>query len=1197
MSTLARLSFWISPQHQAAFAAAYERLAVPLLRRLECQETAASPPRSSPEGVFSRFFATQTSGQVALWKKALRGDAEWSAILGHLAQVAGADPLRHCLEVCSTPAGPGRAAEAGGGYHQGEWHCFTVQDGLPSSLILQILQDQQGRLWLRTYDEGVCCYDGQQFRTFAAEDGLVDNEVTFMLEDRQGDLWFATQKGLCRCDGQRFEIFTAEDGLAEGAVASMLEDQQGRLWCRTQDGQVSRREGGRFLNLAAVGGPLEGTVVHFMLADSRGTLWFATEKEGVIRCEGEAFRRFTPAAGLPHLAVTSIAEDQRGNLWFGTGDGLACFEGRHFKAFTAGLPGGAVTVLLVDRRNRVWFTVAQGLSCFDGQQCKTFVAEGPQAHCAVNGALEDHQGQLWFSTQGSGVWRFDGQQLKAFTPREGLGHNRVWGACEDQRGNLWFGTWGGGLNRYDGGRLTSFAREQGLAGEEVEDICQDHQGRLWFATRDGGASCFDGRQFANYTTRQGLAADSLWAICEDRRGRLWLGSNGAGASCFDGERFRTYTTQDGLAHNIVWALCEDGRGRLWFTTQGGGVSCFDGEQFRTYTTQDGLPDNRVWSALEDRQGRLWFATWAGVSCFDGQTFRAYTTADGLAHDNVWCLLEDREGKLWFGTWGGGVSRFDGERFTTFTKQDGLADNNVRSICQSREGHLWFSTYGGGVSRFDGQVFQTLSRRDGLAHDAVQKVLQDREGRIWIATEGGVTRYIPGTAPPAIHLRGVVADRRYEPEESIAISASQKLIAFEFQGASFTTPPRRLAYVYRLAGREEAWHTTYQRRVEYSGLPVGTYTFQVRAVDRDLNYSAPLEVPLIVEPDPQQGRIEGLEAQLGQGEAQFIGNSRALRSAIEQLRAVAQTEMSVLVLGETGTGKGLAARAIHQLSRRQGGPFIQVNCGAIPEGLVESELFGHEKGAFTGAVARRVGRFELANRGTLFLDEVGDLPLEAQQALLQVLQEGTLQRVGGHQTIAVDVRVIAATNRDLRSAMAQGRFREDLFFRLGAFILSLPPLRQRREDIGLLVHHFAERFARHLNRPAPRIEAQVLRYLENYAWPGNVRELEHLVQRAVLLCEDNHIQLADVPLWGAALAPALPQARPLSSEASALSSLDDHLARSQSQSQEEERRLVLEALEACNWIVYGPRGAAQLLGIHPERLRRLMRKLGLKRPSL
>ncbi len=333
---------------------------------------------------------------------------------------------------------------------------------------------------------------------------------------------------------------------------------------------------------------------------------------------------------------------------------------------------------------------------------------------------------------------------------------------------------------------------------------------------------------------------------------------------------------------------------------------------------------------------------------------------------------------------------------------------------------------------------------------------------------------------------------------------------------------------------------------------------------------------------QLDRINALQAELSQTHDldQFIGQSASLQQALDQIHTVANTDVTALILGETGAGKGLAARAIHGLSARRDRPFVQVNCGAIPDGLIESELFGHEKGAFTGAVQRRIGRFELADGGTLFLDEIGDLPLASQQVLLHVLQDGTLQRVGGQRQIQVDVRVVAATNRNLREAMLNHSFREDLFFRLSAFTVHLPPLRQRREDIPFLVHHFVEKFARHLHRPIPRIDAAVLDYLQQYTWPGNVRELEHIAQRAILVCRDDRIQLHDIPGLEADQSTIAPTPDPI---VPALLPLD-----------EAERQLINKALQACNGIVYGERGAARLLGVHPEKLRAKMRKHGLKK---
>ena len=265
----------------------------------------------------------------------------------------------------------------------------------------------------------------------------------------------------------------------------------------------------------------------------------------------------------------------------------------------------------------------------------------------------------------------------------------------------------------------------------------------------------------------------------------------------------------------------------------------------------------------------------------------------------------------------------------------------------------------------------------------------------------------------------------------------------------------MAYIYRLKGHQDAWHPTYIRRVEWQHLPEGAYTFQVRAVDRDLNYSATAQLDLVIEPESFK---EGMAGVLSGGDEPFVGTSESIRQVQAQLEKVAATDWLVLIRGKTGTGKGLAARLLHRFSGRRDQPFIPVNCGAIPEGLVESELFGHERGAFTGAVSRRLGKVELANGGTLFLDEIGDMPLAAQVKVLRFLEERVFERVGSEESLAADVRIVAATNRDLEAAMQAGTFRQDLFFRLGAFSVELPPLSARQQDIPILVEHFIQRFA-------------------------------------------------------------------------------------------------------------------------------------------
>ncbi len=313
-----------------------------------------------------------------------------------------------------------------------------------------------------------------------------------------------------------------------------------------------------------------------------------------------------------------------------------------------------------------------------------------------------------------------------------------------------------------------------------------------------------------------------------------------------------------------------------------------------------------------------------------------------------------------------------------------------------------------------------------------------------------------------------------------------------------------------------------------------------------------------------------EIKLNHNFDEIIGRSGALKKVLHHVEQVAPTGTTVLILGETGTGKELIARAIHHLSPRRNRPLVKVNCAALPANLIESELFGHEKGAFTGAVARQVGRFELADGGTLFLDEIGDLPLELQAKLLRVLQEGEFERLGSSRTLKVDVRLLAATNRNLEQAVEESRFREDLYYRLSVFPVAVPPLRQRRDDLPLLVQHFVAKYGKKLGRQVTSVPGKVMEALTRYAWPGNVRELENVIERALILTRGAALRL-DAPLDGQAAGRARHTAVTL---------------------EEAERQHILAALEETHWRIEGPYGAALRLDINASTLRSRMRKLGI-----
>jgi transcriptional regulator with GAF, ATPase, and Fis domain len=323
---------------------------------------------------------------------------------------------------------------------------------------------------------------------------------------------------------------------------------------------------------------------------------------------------------------------------------------------------------------------------------------------------------------------------------------------------------------------------------------------------------------------------------------------------------------------------------------------------------------------------------------------------------------------------------------------------------------------------------------------------------------------------------------------------------------------------------------------------------------------------LVQPDGEERRFQ-----------QLVGHSPALEGVLEQVERVAPTDSTVLIQGETGTGKELIARAIHNISARCGRPFIKLNCAAIPFDLLESELFGHEKGAFTGAIAQKMGRFELAHTGTLFLDEVGDIPLALQPKLLRVLQEQEFERLGSGRTQRVDVRLVAATNRDLADLVKRTEFRSDLFYRLDVFPILLPPLRERRDDIPVLVRHFAELFARRMGKRIDQIAAETMLAFQAHPWPGNVRELQNVVERAVILSNDS---ILPNPLLPGATSVVLPGGTPAAHPATLKDS---------------ERALILETLEAVGWVVGGAAGAAARLGVKRTTLIHKMKKHGIARP--
>ncbi len=477
-------------------------------------------------------------------------------------------------------------------------------------------------------------------------------------------------------------------------------------------------------------------------------------------------------------------------------------------------------------------------------------------------------------------------------------------------------------------------------------------------------------------------------------------------------------------------------------------------------------------------------------------------------------------------------------------------------------------------------------------------------RVRPAEDGGLAlKSVAAKSPDLILLDvsmpgmdGYEVCRRLKAEEKssripvIFISAfgdtRQKVVGFEAGGLDYITKPfeaeevlARVRTHLRLRQAEEALRNAHD-------------TLELRVQERTAELRRALE------------DIEGLKSQLelrndylqeavveAKAFGDLVGQSSGLRNVVSQIDVVAPTEASVLILGETGTGKELVAHEIHQRSARKEGPLVRVNCASIPRELFESEFFGHVKGSFTGAVKDRAGRFETAEGGTIFLDEVGEIPLDIQNKLLRVLQEKRYERVGGDVTRRANVRIVAATNRNLKKAVAAGRFREDLYYRLNVFPIQVPPLRERMDDIPLLAKHCVELSTRELKCAKPRLTRAAVTMLQSYDWPGNVRELRNVIERAVILARGGALDF-DLPITGQ----AAPVAQPSPRADSSVGSAGQPKFLTEVEVERFERDNLVAALEAANWKISGPDSAAELMGLKPTTLLSRMTKWGLKRPE-
>ena len=1099
-------------------------------------------------------------------------------------------------------------------------------NSLPGRFVQALYADRAGNVWVAAGGDGLRWYnpDTDKFDRFKHDphnpESLAGKNVYAIFEDHQGELWIGTNMGLYRYNRQH-DVLTIyrhdphdSTTIGNDGILALCEDRTGDLWIGTYAG-VNRyeREKNAFLryryNPKNPAG-LTSDLIACIREDRRGVIWIGTnnglnrydrQTDKITRCP---YDPKDPQTLAPDM-IFDIYEDSKGTLWVGTYHiGLWRYEAATDRFFnymhnpedSHSLSEDRIHCLYEDRSGVMWIgTYRHGLNRYDRRQEAFTRYQNDMEAYAIR---QDRHDELWIGTTDAGLLRYDRQgKLVAhyrYDPKNptGLSTFGVLAIYEDSRGELWIGT-GRWLNRYDPARQLFFHYPHEpidpMSPEhyEVKTIFEDpasRGGELWIGTKGSGLCRFDRekRTFTYYRydpkNPQSIGGNNVWSITEDKNGDLWIGTFDGGVNRFD-RKTQTFTRYQNnpknplsLNNSAIYSVYADENGYIWAGTYGGGLNRLDPNtgQAVHYTDKDGLSDNYVKGILSDANGNLWLSTDRGLSKFNPRNgvFKNYTVKDGLISNQFLsgAYFKASAGRLFFG----------GENGVIAFYPDSLKDNlHIPPLVITR------------FNVFDKPLLLP-------AAPSVLKEIKLSYQQNFFSFEFVALDY---TAPLknqyAYRLEGFDPDwvhcgtRRYasytnvDPGEYVfRVKGSNSDGVWNEQGATIIvtiTPPfwktwwfRTLAIFSGLAAAF-TWHRIRIRSVEEKRKGLEQQVKERTAFSEALQHA-------LSEVENLKNRLEAEnvylqdEIKLEHNFGDIISRSEALKKVLHKVEQVANTEATVLILGESGTGKELLARAVHNLSERRNRPLVKVNCAALPANLIESELFGHEKGAFTGAISRKIGRFELADGGTIFLDEIGELPPELQAKLLRILQEGEFERVGGSQTLKVDTRVIAATHRDLKEEIAHGRFRDDLYYRLHVFPITIPPLRERREDIPLLIHHFVKKYCARTGKKIETVSQNIIETLQAYHWPGNVRELENVIERAVIVSQGKQLKLDD---WLSH--------DTIEADAPLLITL-----------QELERNHIIKILKMTDWRISGEKGAAKILNIKPTTLRSRIEKLGIKR---
>ena len=691
---------------------------------------------------------------------------------------------------------------------------------------------------------------------YGTEDGVLPLTIDALYQDREGILWIGygssdVTGALSRYDGMEFVHYTIADGLPHDKVSAIIQDRHDRMWFGTLGGGVVNYDDGQLTYYTAENG-LADDYVKCLLEDSKGRIWIGTGN-GLSRLDPDGdWTIYRTAEGLFTSSIRNLMEDAEGRIWIGTTAGLCIMEAGVIRPFAEDIVrGDAVDGIVRDGEGNTWIGLSSGLRenrfCrFDGRHWRQFTIDDYKVEFRhIESMSISGDGQLWIGTYTNGILHYDGAAWHNYTAEEGLNSNKVLRTLIDREGNIWFGSKWGGISRLNR-NIQTFTGDDGLTSDLVFDVYEDSKGTMWVGSF-GGLCKYEGTGFINLTGIDRFNR-SVFVSYEDNNGDMWFGTTD-GVYRYDGENLEPFDPGGAIGGRFVGSILQGDNGDYWFSIEGG-ISRYDGKEWKHFTMQDGLPSNTMAGGAikESKTGDLWFNFWSDkvVRYANGQfDIFAVTDQQNDAAVQVRRAYEDRSDAIWFATNGAGVSRYADDKMVSMSDAEYLPHKNISAVLEDSRGRFWFGSQGAGISIYDGLAVQRLGLSDGLGSELISSMVEAKDGAIWIAHEAGVTRYYPSHFPPSIAIVDVVADKAYGPIASLSIPTTQNYIQFEFQGASLSTRPERLVYLYRLLGYEEQWQQTRNTRISYNGLPRGEYHFEVKAVDRDLNYSEPIDIAVEV----------------------------------------------------------------------------------------------------------------------------------------------------------------------------------------------------------------------------------------------------------------------------------------------------------------------------------------------------------------